>query len=1002
MARTEAATDIYARVGDVASGSQVAIGHHIVQIGDVKGGIVYIQENDPKPPRARTQPVLLLPRKFSGLLDRATETSESIQALGSKESVECVGEAGSGKTTLLRHLAHQPGLTNFSAGLIYSQVNQQSNADLLKSLFDAFYEYDSPIKPTDNEIRHYLETFNALILLDDVEITPQQMQQLMTIVPNCTFIAATSQRSLFGEAREVTLKGLPIGDAISLFERELGRTLSAEERNAAEHLCELLGCNPQRILRAAHQAREENRSLVDIIPPDPSAPVDQVLATAEIESRSEDEKRVLSALAVFYGAPVAAQHVAAVAKVSGTEQILVELERGGLVQSHDKRYTLSSDLKNALPRDLASLRRGALSHFVNWVKEQRGNPNAIADSAEPILLILKWAVSAGFFDEARALGHGTEEALALSGKWDMWATALQTVLEAARAEPNPADESWALHQLGTRALCLGDGAEAERSLTSALAMREAMHDERGAAATRHNLNILFGPSPPTERDQSDQPDGDPGSNSISPVLKFGVPTLAGAALIAALVIGWPWLSARLHHPSVNTVTIPAPPAPPAPVVNSISLVALPKVLSFSASPPDIVAAESSQLCFELQDASSVTIDGIPKLDAGTGRQCVTVAPITTTTYTLTAANSEGKTNIRRATITVRKAAPQIMSFSADPNSITDEGRVRLCYNVVNGERLEIDNGIGEVRSQNEGCVNATVKETTTFTLKASGSNGRAVTRQTTVDVVHPSIALEFTANPPEITAPNGTSLCYQASPASSLSIDHGVGDVPVPPEGEIVCVKVQPRETTTYTLSAIGSFNRTADRRVTVSVTVPPVVVPEPSRIPPVRITGFEIKTDHGRSQLCYSVENAVDASIDHGVGAVKLPTGCRAIRATKPTTFMLSARDASGGSDQKSVSYTPPEPTVIPITILSFLPDTQTVRPGRAARICYRTFGVGTAQISPEPGDVTPGIIGETHCVKVSPTESTVYTLTVTRPQGGQDSRRVSVKVQNQDDVIR
>jgi hypothetical protein len=945
MARTEAATDIYARIGDVGAGSQVAVGHHIVQIGDVKGGIVYIQKEDPKPPRARRQPVLLLPRKFSGLLDRTSETAESIKALGSKESVECVGEAGSGKTTLLRHLAYQSELAGFSAGVIYSQVNQQSNDDLLKSLFDAFYEYDSPIKPTENEIRHYLDTFNALILLDDVETTPQQMQQLMNIAPNCAFIAATSQRSLFGEAHEVTLKGLPIGDAISLFERELGRTLSAEERNAAEHLCELVGCNPQRILRAAHQAREENRSLVDIIPPDPAVPVDQVLATAEVESRSENEKKVLSALAIFYGAPVGAQPVAAVAAVadvSTAEQVLNDLERQGLVQSHDRRYTLASDLRNALPWNLTSLRMRALAHFVDWVKEMRGNPKAIADSAQPILLILKWAVTARFFAEARALAHGTEEALALSGKWDMWATALQSVLEAARAEPNPADESWALHQLGTRALCLGDGAEAERSLTSALAMREAMHDERGAAATRHNLNILYGPSPPNERDKPDEPDGGPRSNSISPLLKFGVPTLTGAALIAALLIGWPWFRDRQHDESIGTTTVPtAQPTPVAP----------PPVAPTPSAPP----------------ANVVT------------------------------------TNVEPSPVPAQKPAPQIVSFTAEPNSITDEGRVKLCYNVVNGDRLEIDNGIGKVKAVSEGCTETKISETTTFTLNASASDGRSVARQTTVDVVHPSIALEFTANPPEITTPNGASLCYQASRASSLSIDHGVGDVPMPPAGEIVCAKVHPNETTTYTLSAMGSFNRTADRRVTVSVTTPPVVVPEPPRIPPVRITAFEIKTDHGRSQLCYSVENALNAGIDHGVGAMKLPSECRTFRATKPTTFTLSARDANGGSDQRSLDYTPPEPKVIPISIISFEPDTQTVAPGAAAKICYRTFGVGTAQISPEPGDVTPGILGfDNHCVRVSPRESTVYTLTVIRPDGGRDSKKVSVKVQNPVDLIR
>ncbi|HYN82230.1 MAG TPA: AAA family ATPase [Gemmatimonadaceae bacterium] len=771
MARPVPETDIYARIGDVAAGSQVAVGHHIVQIGDVKGGIVYVQKEDPRPPRPRPQPVSLRPRAFPGLLDRADETAESVLALESNESLECTGESGAGKTSFLRHLAHQPQLAGFSAGVIYSQVNQQSNADLLKSLFDAFFEYDSPIKPTDTEIRHYLQDFKALILLDDVDSTAEQIQQLMNIAPNCTFITATSQRSLFGEAREVALKGLPTADAISLFERELGRTLSTEERNAAEHICELVGCNPQRILRAANQARDEKRSLVDIVPPDPSVPLDQVLAAAEIESRSEDEKKVLSALAVFYGAPVAAQHIGAVAEVSGVERILDDLERQGLVQSHDKRYALSSDLKNAPLGNLTSQRMRALSHFSEWVDKERGNPEAIANSAQPILLILKWGASAKFYTEVTRLGHGTDEALTLSGKWDMWGASLESILESARAEKNRAEEAWALHQLGTRALCLGATSEAKSALTSALALREALNDQRGAAATRHNLNILLGPAPPPD---SDGPGREPGPGGISPLIKFGLPSLAGAGLLAVLLFG-PFRSR--NDGSIGVVDIPAPPPP---------------------------------------------------------------------------------------------TAPQITSFAAQPNSLTDEGSVTLCYNVLNGDALEIDNDVGQVRPPSAGCIATTVKETTTFTLTATGSDGRVVTQQARVDVAHPDIGLEFTAEPQTVTRPDSALLCYQASRASSLTIDHDVGRVQMPSPGQRVCIAVRPSETTTYTLSAIGSFNRTASRELTVSVDAPPPEPPKES----IRIQYFrptrQIIVVGDTAILCYSTVGEGTATISPQPGNVR------------------------------------------------------------------------------------------------------------------------------------
>ena len=256
MAQSLPANHIEAHIGDVSGGSQVAVGNYIVQIGRVDGGVVNILNGQPTPPRSRAQPVLLRPRAFPGMLDRETETSNAIQALQSKESVECSGEPGSGKTSLLRHLAYQPQVSNFTAGVVYFQVNQQSNDDLLKSFFDAFYEYDSPVKPTETEIRHYLQALNALILLDDVEITPEQIESLMNVAPNCTFITATSKRGLFGETREVTLKGLPTNEAVTLFQREFGRDLSAEEQKGAQTLCESVDCIPQRVLRAAHEALE--------------------------------------------------------------------------------------------------------------------------------------------------------------------------------------------------------------------------------------------------------------------------------------------------------------------------------------------------------------------------------------------------------------------------------------------------------------------------------------------------------------------------------------------------------------------------------------------------------------------------------------------------------------------------------------------------------------------------------------------------------------------------
>src|SRR5919205_1460785 len=465
-------------IGDVSGGCQVAVGNYIVQIGRVEGGVVNILNNAPPPPRVRSQPVLLRPKIFPKLLDRQTETTAVIDALKSQQSVECTGEPGIGRTSLLRHLAHQPQLADvFPAGVLYFQVNQQSAPDLLKSLFDAFYICDFPIKPNETEMRHYLQSVNALVLLDDVEVDAQQIEQLMNIAPSCTFVAVTKTRNLSTDVAEVPLKGLPVADALVLYQNELGRALSSGEENGVRATCESLGCIPLRVVRAAHEARDQKQ---------PS---------------SSDEKKVLAALAVFRGTSVAAEHVAAVAGVENAISILLldNLERRDLVQSHDGRYALAPDLK---PEQQQPWFTRALNYFVNWTEQHRNNHALVAASGGAILLLLKQAVDAQSWNEVRRLGHASEQAFTVAGKWDMWANVLDSIELAAKAQGDVAERAWVLHQLGTRALALGDRYAAETNLRDALAFRE-LNDPSGAEVTRHNLNILLGPLPPKPDDDTD-------------------------------------------------------------------------------------------------------------------------------------------------------------------------------------------------------------------------------------------------------------------------------------------------------------------------------------------------------------------------------------------------------------------------------------------------------------------------------------------------------------------
>jgi hypothetical protein len=85
-----------------------------------------------------------------------------------------------------------------------------------------------------------------------------------------------------------------------------------------------------------------------------------------------------------------------------------------------------------------------------------------------------------------------EGGFALAGRWGAWEHVLELALQAARHFEDAGAEAWALHQRGTRALCLGATDQAQQDLEDALVVREALGDVAGAAASRHNLEHVPG------------------------------------------------------------------------------------------------------------------------------------------------------------------------------------------------------------------------------------------------------------------------------------------------------------------------------------------------------------------------------------------------------------------------------------------------------------------------------------------------------------------------------
>jgi WD40 repeat protein len=79
-------------------------------------------------------------------------------------------------------------------------------------------------------------------------------------------------------------------------------------------------------------------------------------------------------------------------------------------------------------------------------------------------------------------------------------------------------------------------------------------------------------------------------------------------------------------------------------------------------------------------------------------------------------------------------AARITSFSARPEAVAPGDRVQLCYVTENAESLNIAPAVGRLKPLPRQCVAVVPKATTTYTLTATGADGRSVRRGVTVQV----------------------------------------------------------------------------------------------------------------------------------------------------------------------------------------------------------------------------------------------------------------------------
>ena len=222
----------------------------------------------------------------------------------------------------------------------------------------------------------------------------------------------------------------------------------------------------------------------------------------------------------------------------------------------------------------------------------------------------------------------------------------------------------------------------------------------------------------------------------------------------------------------------------------------PAILSFGATPLRITPGQAATLTWVSTGATSLRIDPAP--GAVTGNALI-VKPVTTTSYTLTAANPFGSATAR-AIVTVG-SPPSITSFTASPAKLTAGQPTTLAWNVTGAQSIVVSPGVGLTLGTS---IKVTPTTSTTYTLTATNAYGTATaTVAASVSAGTPPVINGFVANPSTAGPGIPATLRWLVTGATTVSIDHGVGAV----AGS--SVDVVPSGPVTYTLTASNAAGST-------------------------------------------------------------------------------------------------------------------------------------------------------------------------------------------------
>jgi hypothetical protein len=249
-------------------------------------------------------------------------------------------------------------------------------------------------------------------------------------------------------------------------------------------------------------------------------------------------------------------------------------------------------------------------------------------------------------------------------------------------------------------------------------------------------------------------------------------------------------------------------------------------------------------------------------------------------------------------------SPAITKFDANPDAISAGARAQLSWEVTGATSVSIDNGVGSVALR--GTRTVVPAATTTYTMTATNQYGTTnASAQVLVsgggDGTTPPAAgmpsiTSFTATPDTVTAGGSSTLSWNVTNATTVTISPVIGSVnPVAGSGVVTV-----GSSTTFIMTATNSAGST-NASVTVNVAgTPPlpalVVVNSFTASPPAISSG-------GSTMLSWNVSGATQVTIT-GIGPVN-STGSQVVSPVVTTNYTLTATSSGGSLATQTVTVT-------------------------------------------------------------------------------------------------